>query len=228
MTDRPILFSAPMVRALNEGRKTQTRRILNPQPFPWAEAVEIGPYDGYGAPGLVIQRTLDNRKQMGAGVIRFAPGDRLYVREAHYLTDNGHEEYAVFAADRKAVAEHLASVEALPADFPADVRARHLKLRPGIHLPRWASRLTLTVTDLRIERLKDCSEADAEAEGCVWDSADGWDVWYVPGANMPRHGASATECFSLLWDSINGAGAWEANPWVVAVSFTVEHRNIDA
>jgi hypothetical protein len=80
-----------------------------------------------------------------------------------------------------------------------------------------------------VERLRDISEVDAEAEGCVWDSADGHDVWYVPGSKMPRNGATARECYALLWDSRHSPGKrWVDNPWIVAVSFTVAHKNIDA
>lgn len=227
MTDRPILFSAPMVRALNEGRKTQTRRILNPQPFPWAEAVEIGPYDGYGAPGLVVQRTLDNRKQMGAGAIRFAPGDRLYVREEWASTpayddqkpsEMGGDNPIRYKADD-------ATVNWAEADG-----SRVGRRRAGMHMPRWASRLTLTVTDVRVEPLNNCSEADAIAEGIHQ-----WRHYPIEGEPYQAFKAFGREhahrdprlAYRDLWNSINGAGAWEANPWVVAVTFTVEQRNID-
>ncbi|WP_226018465.1 hypothetical protein [Novosphingobium sp. FKTRR1] len=160
---------------------------------------------------------------------RYAPGDRLYVREAHYLTDDGHNERAVYAAD--GAEDHITAIKDFrhKAGLSAEWEKRHTRLRPSIHMPRWASRLTLTVTEVRVERLQDISEADAVAEGCVWDSADGFDVWYVPGAQMPRHGATAIECYSLLWNTLHtDPGArWEDNPWVVAISFDVRNGNID-
>jgi hypothetical protein len=95
-------------------------------------------------------------------------------------------------------------------------------------MPRWASRLTLIVTGVKVERLRDISEADAKAEGCIEDDGDIPGIWYVPGAHLPRHGASAKDCFQLLWEKINGEEAWSSNPWVVAVSFEVHRCNIDS
>src|SRR5690606_34593004 len=117
------------------------------------------------------------------------------------------------------------------------------KTRVSIFMPRWASRLTLTVTDVRVERLQDCSEEDAIAEGVetdLWDMAPvardysrpdghfvGWDIGILPPNTSVDADRVGRESYRTLWDSINGAGAWEANPWVVAVTFTVEQRNID-
>ena len=88
------------------------------------------------------------------------------------------------------------------------------RLRPGMFMPRWASRLTLTVTDVRVKRLQDISETDAKAEGAMLE--------YGEGANIGHRRA-----FELVWKHINGPGAWEANPWFAAYTFTVERRNID-
>jgi hypothetical protein len=103
-------------------------------------------------------------------------------------------------------------------------------------MPRWASRLTLTVTDVRVERLQDCSEADAEAEGVERVDYQGAQAWksyetYPDGSRHPHSSVPnrlARISYRELWNSINGAGAWEQNPWVVALTFTVEQRNIDA
>lgn len=91
------------------------------------------------------------------------------------------------------------------------------RLRQGMHMPRWASRLTLTVTEVRVERLQDCSEADAVAEGIE------------PGHRLPCGGMShaATDLFCDLWDSIHGPGAWALNPWVAAYTFRPILGNID-
>lgn len=204
MGDRPILFSGPMVRALLDGRKTQTRRIFVP-PAPYA------PHDDIGVEVAV-----------GSIAPRIKAGDRLWVREAHYKTDDGDYERAVCAVDDDEVRDHLATIDRLKASHPQVDWGRHARLRPGIHMPRWASRLTLTVTDVRVQRLQDISEEDAEAEG------------YPSPEQRAKSGVAEIRdaypiaWYSWLWDSINGAGSWEANPWVAAYSFTVERRNIDA
>lgn len=213
MTDRPILFSGPMVRALLAGRKTQTRRVLNPQPG--------DDIDNAGDCETIIDMATGDEIRM-----RFAEGDRLYVREEWFTTpayddqkpaDMGGDQPVMFKADS-------ATVNWAEADG-----SRVGRRRAGMHMPRWASRLTLIVTDVRVERLHDCSERDAIAEGIV--QHDG-----ARGGHPPIFGLlddrailrpTPVEAYSALWNSINGPGAWEANPWVVAVTFTVEQRNID-
>ncbi|AWI57148.1 hypothetical protein [Sinorhizobium fredii] len=206
MTDRPILFSGPMVRALLAGRKTQTRRILKPQPigFDW--------HDLKCKPRIEI-------------------GDRLWVREAHYLTDDGDDEYAVYVADgNDATGEHLHEVAALEKLHPTVDWSRHKKQRPSIHMPRWASRITLIVTDVRVERLQEISEADAIAEG-IAEIASGdkslrfWKRYRDGGWN--GYVDSPIASYASLWTEINGPGSWEANPWVVAYTSTVIKQNID-
>lgn len=221
MTARPILFSAPMIRALLSGRKTQTRRILKPQPN--AESVASGDY----------QRQINDLVRPSP--IRFDVGDRLWVREAHYLTDDGHYERAVYAADEDAVREHNKTMERLAGRIDEKVWRRHVKLRPSIHMPRWASRLTLTVTDVRVQRLQDISEEDAIAEGI----SVGKPMAEVPGSRGDIYHDGVTdpidgwtrdpvEAYRHLWEYINGAGSWDANPFVAAYTFEVERRNIDA
>lgn len=218
MADRPILFSGPMVRALLAGTKTQTRRTFNPQPT----MHEAGDCTVNGHRGSVdyLMREIAPKHWL-----RIAVGDRLYVREA-WRPSYGAEGWR----------EDLGRV-ARPADFDPQTTAieyladgtRELggDNRPGIHMPRWASRITLTVTDVRVERLQDISEADAKAEGANFFvpanhlSHGGWshDEWYVS--------ETAKQSYEGLWDRINGEGAWSANPWVAAYTFTVEHGNID-
>ena len=202
MADRPILFSAPMVRALLDGTKTQTRRLCQ-----WA--------NNPNSPALSRIVACDEPGWFGDEVgdvqfkVPFAIGDRLWVREAWTVggifTDCVETRYQ--AHER---ASHTVFVEQIPiARVGKPPKARWPKYSPSIHMPRWASRLTLTVTDVRVERLQDISEADAVAEG-----ASTWIASYRLG-------------YERLWNSINGPGAWEANPWVVAVSFTVGRHNID-
>ncbi len=197
MTDRPIIFSAPMVRALLEGRKTQTRRLLKKPATMDALAV-------FGPAFLTLPGNVD--------LVGYAPGDRLYVREAHYLTDDGDEECVVYAEDEAGLAEHREAIRQMQADLRlSDEWAKpHLKLRPSIHMPRWASRLTLTVTEVRVQQLQEISAADVAAEGV--------EVLHYIGPISP---------FRDLWNSLHGPDAWDANPWVVAVSFTVRQGNID-
>lgn len=223
MTDRPILFSAPMVRALLAGRKTQTRRALNPQPLPFAEAIEVAPYRGYGRPGVLIARTLDDVRQMPCGRVRFRPGDRLWVKETYRFEARW---------DDARPSEVRVGSPVYPETAPYEPTPECAGIcRPSIFMPRWASRLTLIVTDVRVERLQEISEDDAIAEGISFDTIpDG----LIPGGHtsfgFPGYSGfpTAVSAYQSLWDSINGAGAWEANPWVVAVSFQVEQRNIDA
>jgi hypothetical protein len=228
MTDRPIIFSAPMVRTLLEGRKTMTRRLMKPQPTGLSKITMI--------PGQAKSWTLTpdgNRASVDFKAPPYAVGDRLYVREAHYLTDDGDEECVVYAEDQDAVNDHLANIQIKLAclNLSQEWAAPHLRLRPSIHMPRWASRLTLTVTGVKVERLKEISEADAVAEG----------IGRLVGSKGPNHftreitgkwsgsfnAPTGQEVFADLWNSLHGPGAWETNPWVVAVSFEVRKGNID-
>lgn len=200
MADRPILFSAPMVRALLAGSKTQTRRPLKIQPL------DILPMQGDAAGREWVALMTRDPEPKGT-VLRCrygVPGDRLYVRETwqavngndrarhivtHPAPDRGWIEYAATPRD----------------DEPA------YKWRPSIHMPRWASRITLDVTGIRVERLQDISEADAIAEGV--------------NVHSDHHGKPRTSIYSPvqayrdLWESINGEGSWDANPWVWVVEF---------
>lgn len=214
-----------MVRALLDGRKTQTRRALKTQPelfnLPDGTPCRVG--------CMQVDRDTENRVWLGsesAGVltsqrIRFAKGDRLYVRETWRAGASWDETKPV----------------RLPKGVPLDYLATPLddgpagKTRVAIHMPRWASRLTLIVTDVRVERLQDCSAADAVAEGLEHPGDKGLPVSCWRDYGKPEIRAwinDPVKSYRSLWDSINGAGAWEANPWVVAVTFTVEKRNIDA
>ena len=212
MADRPILFSAPMIRALLDGRKTQTRRVLTSYCEEPPAFVERG-----------IITALDDRERPYRWPRTHATGGRLWVREAHYLTDDGDQEAAVYVDDAD---EHRSAVLSMQADLHLSDAwaAPHLKLRPSIHMPRWASRLTLYVTDVRVERLQDISEEDARAEGVECDT-DGWRDYQMPRTQCCADPASS---YRTLWDSINGPGAWDANPWIAAYTFAVRAGNIDS
>jgi len=207
MTDRPIIFSAPMIHALLDGRKTQTRRILKPRKK-WRDR---------GYTHLDMEVLVDElwwwdglRDNIGASApIPYAPGDRLWVREAVRF-DARHDVVEPLGAHGLVWYE---------ADGPVNWPEREGspgKLRPSIHMPRWASRLTLTVTDVRVQRLQDISEDDMRAEGMHGNAGGAWGC------------EGLVEDFTDLWDTIHGEGAWDRNDWVAAITFTVARRNIDA
>jgi len=183
MKERPILFSGSMVRAILAGTKTQTRRVVKPwTPRPNASAKAV-PEDVAYLPDFTCYRTTCPYGQ---------PGDRLWVREAWART-------TVFPGTEMVVYRE--------SDNRTDYGG---PWKPGIHMFRRDSRITLEITEVRVERLQDISEGDAIAEG-------------TPGGHgaIPGYGYNATprEQYRWLWESINGEGSWEANPWVWAVSF---------
>ncbi|MDR6818452.1 hypothetical protein J2X76_003629 [Neorhizobium sp. 2083] len=212
MADRPILFSAPMVIALLAGTKTQTRRILKPQPT-------------INSAGLLVW---ESRRDFVQGLPRdvafmqrIAKGDRLWVKENHAIVPR--TAYRMSEGVQQILRpddDHDAAVYAAGWD-----RSKPGRWRPSIHMPRWASRLTLTVTDVRVEWLQDISGSDAIAEGADITremTMTGPMVKVAPGTYL-----SPIAWYHRLWDEINGEGSWDANPWVVAYTFTVERGNID-
>lgn len=243
MVDRPIIFSAPMVQALLAGRKTQTRRRLKPQPYVVQERDGVRWWNLAGMPGGNIVMGDDALLRAHK---KPAVGDRLWVREA--WKPGSWREDGRAALDYQASPELTQTPWLFPPDFeylwikwtdeliaagstPDDEGMHHwapgqspLRYRPSIHMPRWASRLTLTVTDVRVQRLQEISEADARAEGMTFLGTPP-DTW---GIEDLVSSVAARRSFWLLWNQLHGAGAWEQNPHVVALTFTVEQRNIDA
>lgn len=203
MKERPILFSGPMVRALLAGTKTQTRRVvklphLNPlgrwEALPWG-----GPNGGRTRGGETVPfQNVIGHSRTGEilGCPYGQPGDRLWVRETFAPLTAG---YAYFADP---------IWNAPPAD----------RWRPSIHMPRAASRILLEVTGVRVERLQDISEADAQAEGLLALSEGQDRTWTVDGAAASEH-ELARDTYAWLWDEINGAGSWVRNDWVWVVEF---------
>lgn len=215
MTDRPIIFSAPMVRALLDGRKTQTRRIIKPYgpaPFP---GIKLG---NQPVPDGLIHAAIP---AVFGGFIagpsflpRYAVGDRLWVREAVcWVSAHGWK----YRADNEDLSDFRAQGEVS-------------KWAPSIHMTRHASRLTLIVSAVRVQRLQEISEEDARAEGVGVD-----EVAQLYCGDMPavRSVATGTLCsdhrdaMREIWAKIHGPGAWAENPWVAAISFTVHRQNID-
>lgn len=192
--DRPILMNGEMVCATIDGRKTKTRRMVK-LPNQWSF-----PPAAFDHKRTVIGRfgsSCDDCLRCPYG----APGDRLWVREAWQVWE--HEGISIAELTKRWNESQLAGDVIYRADDPEDAE----EWRPSIHMPRWASRLTLEVLSVRVERVQDISEEDAKAEGCVSD--DG----------APVDGTAASERFALLWDSINGPGAWQRNDWVWVLEF---------
>lgn len=217
MTDRPIIFSAPMVLALLAGRKTQTRRLA---------------YKGWtaAADGVTVQRATPWQ--------HVARGDRLWVREAWALPSNWNRPASEIAAScREAGYKQPWAPIAYTADGTRDNWGRWREHNPGnsrspIHMPRWASRLTLTVTDVRMQELLDISDDDAIAEGCVAGKLDdGWGPREIGGGmTIESHGGwcSAAGAFQILWQQLHPDWDGFSSPAVVTLTFTVGRWNIDA
>lgn len=218
MKERPILFKGEMVRAILDGRKTQTRRIVKPL---W-----LGDYLDELDAGSGIWCERNNRfpeEIARQNVCRYGvPGDRLWVRETfcQKVDDAG---YFVWTPDGDLDPScfHYAAdgYEVLKADGDGGFEERRdgsmaSPWKPSIHMPRWASRITLEITGVRVERLQDISEEDARAEG-VRLARD--QTFLVPETQY--NSETYKDVFSALWTNINGAGSWAANPWVWVVEF---------
>ena len=199
MAERPILFSAPMVRAILAGTKTQTRRVVKLKP--WHQIEERD--DGSPWPWMHDNdRDADHWLPCPYG----QPGDRLWVRETWCGPFKWGKNDGKFA--------YRADPESL---WPENIRTPYLSLwKPSIHMPRWASRITLEVTGVRVERLQDISEADAQAEGArECDPVSGREVLLAG----PSQRGSFVLHYRDIWEQINGPGSWDANPWVWVVEF---------
>jgi len=244
MTERPILFSPPMIRAILTGRKTQTRRLLNPQPE--QSIMDQTAFDTLKAcagAGLLPEEAGDE-KQIGwawkgtrimpwpRGLVawsRIRIGDHLWVREAWQYadwTEDGYPFIRYRADDSRRLCETIPSEWAgrlsdtwstlsEPSNFAIDQKAADRKWRPGIFLPRWASRLTLKITEVRAQRLTEISEEDARAEGMI-PGDDGWRSDRDGVAEPTARGA-----FFALWKVLNGEQSFRDNPMVWALSFEV-------
>lgn len=216
MKERPILMGAPMVRAILAGTKTQTRRVVKGAQEDWAP---IGP-ETFNP--TVINRH-GNREPgpdaFGAGnedgdcwicCPYGQPGDRLWVRESFAKIDGQTRPW--IETDYRATYTH--------GDRLGDTLGIKKRWTPSIHMPRSASRITLEVEEVRVERLQDISDADAIAEGCA-QNHNGY-FWGGPHAvSGHKQMATAKDAYADLWNSINGntPGSWDENPWVWVVAF---------
>ncbi|WP_313632495.1 hypothetical protein [Massilia timonae] len=258
MIERGILFKGAMVRALLDGAKTQTRRVMKKQPYLSRrnppEFSDTKPGDIFVCPDFLPTSDAQNSvlvecERLGVyhcmGQREFAakhspygqPGDRLWVRETfmdlegtgveHRDSEGLRQRYA-YAADNR------------PGSYGDEARKDYgLKWKPSIHMPRTACRILLEIMSVRVERLQDISEADADAEGCerldverydrdptLCPKCDGLRLHRAlgPGGGVIED-VDCAECetyvkrYRHLWESINGAGSWDANPWVWVVEF---------
>jgi hypothetical protein len=184
MSERPILFNAEMVRAVLDGRKVQTRRVMKVQPHAGVRNspfVKSGIEDGHG-------------KEL---ICPFGEvGDRLWVRETWAEAGGNAPELQLYRASYPA---HV------PSHYENVPPPESIRWRPSIHMPRWASRITLEITGVRVERLQSISEEDAKAEGVKTECSVMGDKHFLG--------------FRSLWKSICGDDIWQANPWVWVVEF---------
>lgn len=224
MKERPILFSSQMVRALLAGTKTQTRRPMSLQPSEdttvHVERFNQTVIDRHGdeQPGPEVFGAWWHDGESGLRCPYGQPGDRLWVRETWVdLHGTGIE------ATTGSVARCAYRADTPPGSYGDEKRKEYfLKWTPAIHMFRWASRITLEVTAVRVERLQDISEADARAEGLVPHRKGGWHVEQPPaGIEGTNHFGfkTARDAYRVLWEQINGADSWAANPFVWAISF---------
>lgn len=217
MKERPILFSAPMVRAILEDRKTQTRRVVRPQPpRTMLNPTDIA-QDSLAPSGYSF--TSDEYGDIPLTCPYGQPGDRLWVRES-WCPDpvaDGTWNYTSWAGCREGQIAGVPSRFRHPrfCNYAADWLHEPIRWTPSSHMPRWASRITLEVTGVRVERLRDISRMDCLAEGWEPDQKQRQGVEqgedYIDDA--------AIEWYADLWQSINGPGSWDANPWVWVVEF---------
>lgn len=210
MKERPILFNGAMVRAILDGSKTQTRRVCKLQPHEsaemtwWPDGKGTDTGTSGGAPGCYL---------------RLCPfgqvGDRIYVREtwqAWHKTSYEYDEWEPISV-KEATTSKSSTFDFGPTCDAIEYRATSKSggpWTPSIHMPRWASRILLEITDLRVERLQNITEQDAKSEGCAGGH----------GA-IPDYGynASQYEHFMHVWESVYGNASWIENPWVWVIEF---------
>lgn len=219
MTEKPIIFSANMVRAILENRKTQTRRVIKPQPECW---VDQAGYSMFTGPDEISFRgETRNGTVEYCRKLKYQKDDLLWVRET-WIPDppqDGTWDYYAFTDGE------LYNFHALPDRFKnqkhiiyrASWDGVDLRWRPSILMPRWASRITLRVTDVRVQRVQEISEEDAIAEGIESWYHDQYFRDYLSDSGWTR---DPVDSFQSLWYSINGKKhPWSENPWVWTITF---------
>ena len=220
MTSRPILFTGPMVQAILDGRKTQTRRLVKPQPKHRPIFCEPGK-----TTGLTVEECFEQGAWYDADCVNpgikmkcpYAPGDQLWVKETWRVNDRDWDDdwlrigYRASPEPETKDSEEYTKVwskripiphEKWPDQFNRVTDRSANKWRPSIYMPRWASRITLEIVSVRVERVQDITNDDVWAEGA---------------GQLP--GMSAQETYAILWESICGKDSWKLNPWVWKITF---------
>lgn len=198
----PMLFNGDMVRAILDGRKTQTRRVIK-NPAAIADGRRL------------VDTILGPRYHEHLLPIRAEVGDLIWVRET-WRKWSEHDFNGCGCSDHCSCLSTPSNRACYKADGPeisCEDREYGIKWVPSIHMPRWASRLTLEITGIRVERLQDINRGDAMSEGC-------------PFSNM-ADGPNPVHWFSDLWNGAYGPTAWGENPWVAAYTFKTHHANVD-
>lgn len=207
MKEKPILLNAEMVRAVLDGRKTQTRRIMTPHHLKMIDAAASA---GECHP-LESGRQHANSQSYYREWCPFgAVGDRLWVREAIFPAPLELQSSPPRETKWNIAYRGGAQLEkTAPATYNPTIY-NYERWTPSIHMPRWASRITLEITGVRVERLNSMTERDAIAEGCMGGHNS------IPGYH---YSATPHEHFHHVWQSIYGADSWQANPWVWVIEF---------
>ncbi|HCM6827897.1 TPA: hypothetical protein N3073_004864 [Klebsiella quasipneumoniae subsp. quasipneumoniae] len=222
MKERGMIFNAEMVRAILEGRKTQTRRIMKVQP----ESNRLGlllitdstKHSDIGKYHWAESNATGNHVRSKFFLCPFgAVGDRIWVREAFSPAPLEMQS----APPRKtmwniAYRDGVQMDKLAPAEYNPTIY-NYERWTPSIHMPRWASRILLEITDVRVERLNAISEEDARAEGIIDGGCLNCGEPEPCGCANPE--PDATDAFAYLWQSIYGQESWNANPWVWVISF---------
>lgn len=233
--ERPILFSSSMVQALLDGRKTQTRRIIKPQPnqclvcgklpINWdKDCLDGGSHESinYNCPFGNIGEQLWVRETFafGGAAEKCQPGNINLVTQEHWLNNN----YLWYRADGESPCL---------GETIGEIMAGRGRWRPSIHMPRWASRISLIITGIRVERLQNISAADAIAEGLKAISKDGTSIKYgIPdrdgypgtdnfGWDWQDWDSDPVKAYKHLWDTISGSDSWNKNPFVWVIEFRI-------
>ncbi len=221
MKERGMIFNGEMVRAILDGRKTQTRREVKlnldiaclATTYDWAASLAANHYQGLteeqiqqkaeSLRGVIHPVILGNGQMVSIICPHGKPGDRIWVREAFRVHSRATDVATLVykASERNSWTEQTHRVPVAVCNKPATPE----KWTPSLHMPRWASRILLEITDVRVERLKSISDRDAIREGC--STAD------------MKSGDCVADVFARLWASIYGSDSWNANPWVWVIEF---------
>ncbi|HEJ7090437.1 TPA: hypothetical protein SMF67_001069 [Serratia marcescens] len=240
MKERPVIFNGEMVRAILDGRKTQTRRVMKPQPEPCYRGGHWWPSNAFKTM-LHIEEQMQNGAGGWGGLAGDAcpfgqVGDRLWVRETFAILGNEDgcpidwDGNLIKGDEKHAARIYKASCWQEPGNYglwsiPDRDTQYEGAWRPSIHMPRWASRITLEIAAVRVERLNDISVDDAKAEGVRalennFGSGPAYCDYLLPNLDDTAEWYNrASDSFKSLWKSIYGAESWRANPWVWVIEF---------